>query len=162
MSRGSNTRFFVPPEEKTHLMPEGLVSPNPQTVLIVEDDPVLANMLKDLLQPRNFLVAQVTGGAEGVQKIMAADFDVILCDMVMPGFPGDMFYRAVERARPHLCKRFIFMTGHTGDMKIDAFIREVRGLMLWKPFQVHEVLEAIEMVTRKTSSSGGRVDTRTG
>lgn len=161
MTGSSNTRFFVPPEEKTHVMPEGLGTPDPQTVLILEDDPVLAGMLKDFLHEKNFLVTHVTGGAEGVQKIMAADFDVILCDMVMPGFPGDMFYRAVERSRPQLCKRFIFMTGHTGDPKIDSFIRKVHGLMLWKPFQIHEVLEAIKAVTRKPSPSGGRVGTGT-
>ena len=153
-------RFYIPSEEKTHVMPDELGTPDPQTVLIVEDDPVLANMLKDFLRARNFLVTHVTGGAQGVQKIMAADFDVILCDMVMPGFPGHMFYRAVESARPHLCKRFIFMTGHTGDTTIDTFIRNVHGLMLWKPFQLHEVLQAIETVIRKASSSDGGVDKR--
>ena len=147
-------RFYIPPEEKTHEISEDLLPPGPQTVLILEDDPVLATMLKDFLETGNFRVTHVTGGAEGVQKIMAGDFDVILCDMVMPGFPGDMFYRAVERVRPHLCRRFIFMTGQTGDARIDTFVRSVRGLMLWKPFQVHEVLEAIRTVVRKASSSG--------
>jgi DNA-binding response OmpR family regulator len=148
------SRFFIPPEEKTHEISEDLLKAEPQTVLIVEDDPVLATMLKDFLESSSFRVTHVTGGADGVQKVMAGDFDVILCDMVMPGFPGDMFYRAVERVRPHLCKRFIFMTGHTGDTRIDTFVRSVRGLMLWKPFQVHEVLEAIRTVMRKASTSG--------
>ena len=152
----SNTKFFIPPEEKTHVMPDEMVPPDARTILILEDDLVMANLLKDYLQPRKFVVTHVRGGAEGVQKILAADFDVILCDMVMPGFPGDMFYRAVERARPHLCKRFIFMTGHTGDKEIDTFIRGVRGLMLWKPFQIHEVLDAIKIVLRKASSSGSQ------
>ena len=147
------SRFYVPPEEKTHVMPDDLVEPEPRTVLIVEDDPIMATMLKDFLEARSFHVTHVLGGAEGVQKVLAKDFDAILCDMVMPGFPGDMFYRAVERARPHLCKRFIFMTGHAGDTRIDTFIRNVRGLMLWKPFELHQVLEAIEGVIRKTSQS---------
>ena len=53
------------------------------------------------------------------------------------------------------------MTGHTGDTTIDTFIRNVHGLMLWKPFQLHEVLDAIETVIRKASSSGGEQDKRT-
>jgi len=147
-------RFYGPPEEKTHVIPDDLIKPESRTVLIVEDDLVMANMLKDFLEARNFRVTHVVGGAEGVQKVLASDFDAILCDMVMPGFPGDMFYRAVERARPHLCKRFIFMTGHSGDTRIDAFIRNVRGLMLWKPFELHQVLEAVHGVMRKASQSG--------
>jgi CheY-like chemotaxis protein len=149
----TRTKFFVPPEEKTHVIPDDLVAEEPRTVLIVEDDLIMATMLKDFLEVRNFRVTHVIGGAEGVQKVLARDFDAILCDMVMPGFPGDMFYRAVERARPHLCKRFIFMTGHAGDTRIDAFIRNVRGLMLWKPFELHQVLEAIQGVMRKASPS---------
>jgi hypothetical protein len=69
--------------------------------------------------------------------------------MIMPGFPGDMFYRAVERSRPHLCKRFLFMTGHNGDPQIDTFIRSVRGLMIWKPFQLHELLQGLKVVAGK-------------
>jgi len=90
-------------------MPDDLGRSEAHTVLLLEDDPVSANLLKSFLEERNFRVTHVTGGAEGVQKVMAVDFDVILCDMVMPAFPGDMFYRAVERTRPHLCRRFIFM-----------------------------------------------------
>jgi len=151
----SRSKFFIPPEEKTHVMPEDLGRPEAQTVLLLEDDPVSANLLKSFLEERDFRVTHVTSGAEGVQKVMAVDFDVILCDMVMPAFPGDMFYRAVERTRPHLCRRFIFMTGHAGNARIDAFIRSVRGFMLWKPFQLHEVLDAIKTVLRKAASSGG-------
>jgi two-component system, NtrC family, sensor kinase len=80
------------------------------------------------------------------------DYDVLLCDMIMPGFPGDMFYRAVELSRPHLCKRFLFMTGHNGDPQIDAFIRSVRGLMIWKPFQLHELLRALKVVLEKNTT----------
>jgi CheY-like chemotaxis protein len=59
-----------------------------------------------------YQVTNVPLGAEGVQQVLASDFDAIVCDMVMPNFPGDMFYLAVQRARPHLCQRFIFITGH--------------------------------------------------
>jgi DNA-binding NarL/FixJ family response regulator len=80
---------------------------------------------------------------------MATDFSIILCDMVMPNFPGDMFYAAVERVRPKLCKRFIFMTGHQGDRKIEEFIRRIRGLMLWKPFQMTILFDTIKVVLNK-------------
>jgi DNA-binding NarL/FixJ family response regulator len=86
---------------------------------------------------------------EGLKKILADDYSVILCDMVMPNFPGDMFYLAVERARPHLCKRFIFMTGHKGERKIEQFIRRIRGLMLWKPFEMHVLFDTIQSVTKR-------------
>ncbi len=145
------SKVVVDSLETTHVIPDDLVQLDPQKVLMLEDDPVMADMLKDFLETCDFRVTYVRGGAEGVKKILAVDFDIILCDMIMPGFPGDMFYRAVERVRPHLCKRFIFMTGHRGDSQIDAFIRGVRGLVLWKPFQFHELLAAIKTVQRKAA-----------
>jgi DNA-binding response OmpR family regulator len=120
-----------------------------QRILVLEDDVTLAGMLKDALKAQHLLVTVVSNGAEGLKHILTEDFNIILCDMVMPNFPGDMFYRAVERARPHLCKRFIFMTGHHGDRKIEQFIRGIRGLILWKPFQMHVLFEAIQAVSSK-------------
>ncbi len=112
-------------------------------ILILEDEHDLAAMLKDALQFEGYQVTIVANGAEGLKKIMAGEFDVILCDMVMQNFPGDMFYLAVERIRPQQCQRFIFMTGHKGDQKIEQFIKNINGLMLWKPFEMHELHTAM-------------------
>ncbi len=145
-----NRRKYVSESERTHEIPDDLGTDAPKTVLILEDDVSLSLVLKEYLESFSLGVTVVSSGVEGVQKVLAKDFDAIVCDMVMPNFPGDMFYRAVERARPHLAKRFIFMTGHQGDPKIDAFIRSVRGLILWKPFQFPDLLEAIQSVIRKS------------
>jgi len=150
----SKTKYYQYGTPKTYEIGDDTVILERKPVLIVEDDPGLSKLLQDFLEANDFQVTLVTNGSEGLQKILQTDYEAILCDMVMPNFPGDMFYLAVERARPHLCKRFIFMTGHLGDPQIDAFIRRVRGLMLWKPFQVHEVLDAIKTVQKKASSDG--------
>jgi two-component system, OmpR family, response regulator RegX3 len=144
-------RYYAPLVEKTYEIAEDLVSlEDPRTILLLEDDASLAEVLCNALAKKNFHVTRVRNGTEGIHQILESDYDVILCDMIMPGFPGDMFYRAVERSRPHLCKRFLFMTGHTGDPQIDEFIRSVRGLMVFKPFQLHELLEAIQVVLKKS------------
>jgi hypothetical protein len=61
-----------------------------------------------------------------------------------------MFYRAVERMRPHLCDRFIFMTGYRGNSKVNEFIDQVRGTVLNKPFQVDDLMELIAFVELRT------------
>jgi len=135
--------------EKTHEIGDIAEAPKPKKILILEDDLVLALLLKEELESQKYLVTVVSSGVEGLKKILADDYSVILCDMVMPNFPGDMFYLAVERARPHLCKRFIFMTGHKGERKIEQFIRRIRGLMLWKPFEMHVLFDTIQSVTKR-------------
>ncbi len=144
-------KFYIPPVEKTHDL--GGNSDAFKTVLLLEDEGDLTEVLTQLLEIHHFRVTTAKNGVEGLKKIIAGDFDAIVCDMMMPNLPGDMFYLAVEKTKPHLCKRFIFMTGHKGDKKIDDFIRRVRGVLLWKPFQPHELVDSIKAVIRKTSDA---------
>lgn len=134
---------------KTYELPDNSPLPERKNILLLEDDVGFAALLKEGLEHEGHLVTIVQNGAEGLKKIMSDDFQVIVCDMVMPNFPGDMFYLAVERARPHLCKRFIFISGHQGDRNIDQFIRGIRGLMLWKPFEIHVLFDAIKTVSSR-------------
>jgi len=119
-------------------------------VLLLEDDPQFKEIMNEFLAGEGFEVASVQNGVEGVHEVLAHDFDVILCDMMMPTLPGDMFFRAVERMRPHLCNRFIFMTGHRGNPKVNDFIRTVNGTILSKPFHVDDLLEMIAFVQVRT------------
>lgn len=115
-------------------------------VLLLEDDEMLTTMIKGFLESNSYEVVAVNNGADGVRTLLKEDFDIIICDMIMPKLPGDMFYFAVKRTKPHLCHRFVFMTGYSGNFKIDGFIKEVNGTMLTKPFHMDELLKAVTSV----------------
>jgi CheY-like chemotaxis protein len=130
--------------EKTHDLDQVPKVTVRKKVLLLDDDMPLAELTRKILEENGYEVETVADGVQGIKKIMINDYSVILCDMVMPNLAGDMFYMAVERVKPHLCKRFLFMTGHQGERKIDDFIRSVRGLVLWKPFKTHVLMEAMQ------------------
>ena len=109
--------------------------------LLLEDDPAFNEIMHTFLSENSFDVVSVTNGVEGVHEVLASDFEVILCDIQMPTLPGDMFYRAVERMRPQLCDRFIFMTGYRGNTKVNEFVSAVRATVLMKPFHMDDLLE---------------------
>jgi len=115
-------------------------------ILLLEDDDLVSNFIKYSLETQSFDVVRVANGVEGVQELQKSDFDAIICDMMMPKLPGDMFYLAVERMKPHLCNRFVFITGYKDDKKIGDFIKRVNGAILIKPFQVDELLEMIAFI----------------
>ena len=135
--------------EKTHDLDQVAQWAARKKVLILDDNFDFAEMTRLQLQEHGYEVDWVADGVQGIKKIIVNDYSVILCDMVMPHLAGDMFYLAVERVKPHLCKRFVFMTGHQGNRKVDEFIRKVRGLLLWKPFQAHVLLETIQAAESK-------------
>lgn len=120
---------------------------------MLEDDEQFAFILGEYLQTHQLRVTRVSSGVDGLKKVLSEDFDIILCDMLMPTLPGDMFYRAVERTNSKLCKRFVFMTGHKGNPNLDAFVRKIGGVMIFKPFEMHVLMETIRGVLRRAAAA---------
>ena len=103
------------------------------------------------LTDNGYKVDSVVNGVEGLRLVMAQDYDVIVCDIMMPKLAGDMFYMAIERTKPHLCKRFIFISGYKGEANIDNFIRKINGILLWKPFRMSDLLDTIQLVLESSA-----------
>ena len=125
-------------------------------VLIVEDDPETSELLKGMLQRSNLEVVTVLDVFDA-WLVFGDGFDVVLCDWVMPIVNGDVLYRKVQRAYPELCERFIFMTGHRPDSEfgesIEKFIHKINCLILYKPFPVADLLDAVQKVIGRQRSS---------
>jgi DNA-binding response OmpR family regulator len=121
-----------------------------KSILLLDDDVDLADTLKALLETRNFVVTTVRNGAEGLREIMALDFDVIMCDLMMPTMPGDMFFTAVQRAKPQLCERFIFITGHSEKPGVETFLKKTNALVLAKPVNTEELISTISFVLKRS------------
>ena len=135
-------RFIAPLEQKTYEVSGEPVEMS-KTILLVEDDAAFAEILKEYLESCDFSVTIACDGVQGMKRVMEKDFDIIICDLLMPNLPGDMFYIGVERVKPKLAKRFIFITGHQNNPKISEFVKKVRALTLFKPFEMHVLIETI-------------------
>lgn len=118
-------------------------------ILVVEDDSELAGMLDYFLRSRGYRVTGVSNGVDGLRAVMAEDYDAILCDMVMPQMPGDMFYLAVRRVRPQLCERFIFVTAHQERPRVKEFLNQVREMVLRKPFNLEDLAGLLDRLFRE-------------
>jgi DNA-binding response OmpR family regulator len=122
-----------------------------KNILLVDDDADLAQALKGLLEARNYLVTTVSNGAEALREVMEMDFDVIVCDMMMPEMPGDMFYLAVQKTKPAMARRFLFITGHGDNPKVDAFLKRNEGLVIYKPVKTDELVRMITLVMNRNA-----------
>lgn len=124
-----------------------------KSILLLDDDVTLAQTLQQLLEAHNFVVTTVGSGVEGLQEVMRFDFDVIICDMMMPHMPGDMFYRAVERTKPHLCPRFLFITGHPDKEEVLSFLTGIEdAVVLHKPVRKDELIQEISEVLKRNGA----------
>jgi DNA-binding NarL/FixJ family response regulator len=83
---------------------------------------------------------------------METDFDVIVCNMQMAQMSGEMFYRAVERVKPSLCKRFIFVADAGTTRRAESFIEHVDGLLLFKPVKISHLSRMVTLAAARGRS----------
>jgi DNA-binding NtrC family response regulator len=112
-------------------------------VLLVDDDVLLLEAFQAMLEMNDYRVSTATNGVEALKIVMREDVDVIICDLMMPTMPGDMFYLAVERTRPQLCRRFVFVTGYENDPKFGPFLKRIEAVVLKKPVTMDRLLQTV-------------------
>ena len=111
-------------------------------ILVVDDEPRMGRALQRLLSPAHD-VATAQNAREALGLVSAgARFDVILCDLMMPGMSGMALHAELGRAAPELAARMVFMTGGAYTAEAQAFLEEVPNRRLEKPFRP-ETLEAL-------------------
>ena len=128
-----------PPERQAHAL----------KVLLLDDQQDFRDVIRDYLVSRFYRVTEVSDGAQGLRAIMRETYDLIICDMMMPKVGGEMFYWAVTRVRPAARLRFVFITGHQNDAKVDHFFRRVQATVLLKPFKLEDLNASLLDIDRK-------------
>jgi len=119
---------------------------NNKHVLVVDDDIELALMFQSLLEVHDYQATTAANGVQALKQLRESEVDAILCDLSMPELSGDLFYDEVGRVRPHLLKRFIFITGNADNPLYETFLRRVKAPVLAKPVSLERLLEVLKAV----------------
>jgi CheY-like chemotaxis protein len=115
-------------------------------VLFVDDDPRILQLMKRSLGGE-YSVVLANSGQAGFELVLQEDFEVVLCDIVMPEMSGVQLYHKVCAARPELAKRFVFVTGVQTDDFIDSFLHESGRPLLNKPLATSDLRALVEKAT---------------
>jgi len=127
-----------------------------QRVLVVEDEPTVAQLIADVLRDEGFEVETLLDGRDAPARISRGGFDLVVCDMKMPNLDGQTLYESLTPARRALQDKFLFVTGDVLGTKTHAFLTKNRVPHVAKPFRVEELLEKVHQVLQTKDSSGVR------
>lgn len=122
-------------------------------VLLVDDDAEMAAALKALLEANDFMVSWASNGVDALKVVMDLEVDAVLCDLMMPKMPGDMFYLAVERVKPQVCQRFIFITGYENHPKFGPFLKNIQAVVLYKPVTMGKLMGTLNVLFKKQAEA---------
>ncbi|WP_328700867.1 MASE1 domain-containing protein [Corallococcus silvisoli] len=113
-------------------------------VLIVDDEPRLAQSMRLLLEPAHDVVT-ATRGEDALARVAAGEaFDVVLCDLQMPGMDGIAVYRRLVEDAPALVARLVFISGGASSPEARAFVETLAHRVLEKPVRPDVLLATVE------------------
>jgi two-component system NtrC family sensor kinase len=115
-----------------------------QRILIADDERSVREVMQRALQRQGYQVDAVATGSEALAAVRAAEYDLILCDIRMPGLNGMELYRRVKEEFPPMAGRFIFSTGDTVSASTNAFLEEIDLPCLTKPFELPELFAVVQ------------------
>lgn len=107
--------------------------------LVVDDEPDLADLLAEILAQDGFEVEVADGGRSALDRLAGRDYDLVISDLRMPDMDGPALYRVLERDRPELAARMLFVTGDTLSPDASAFIEAVGRPVIEKPFDAGQI-----------------------
>ncbi len=118
-------------------------------ILVVDDEVEILEMLVRVLQREGYQVDAVRDGETALARLAETRYDLILCDVRMPGVDGPEIYRRVKAQEPELAQCIIFTTGDTISPATHRFLEEINASYLSKPFELADLIEKVRAATAR-------------
>jgi signal transduction histidine kinase len=118
------------------------------TVLVVDDDPDVRELIGEMLRRIGFAVLTAQEGSEGLEMFRKHhhDIDVVLLDLTMPGISGEEALRRIHGIQPD--QPVVLMSGYSEELATSRFEAPIGGF-LQKPFTHDSLAEALRSTLRE-------------
>jgi excisionase family DNA binding protein len=140
---GGNWRF------KKDLLEKWLVQKSVQgsgRVLVVDDDPLIRELLTEIIQGQEYTVVSLESGELALNEIEKEHFDLIFLDLVLPGLSGVELLKAMkEKGKDSV---IVIVTGHADETIALEAMSLGPLLLIRKPFREQDIIEALSMVMK--------------
>lgn len=120
-------------------------------VLVVDDEPAICKALAIALDRAGYAALTAQSGDSALAILQRQPVDILLIDLRIPDTRGDVVYELASATHPQLRKQTLFMSG---DISERAFrlIESCGCPMLRKPFQLTEMIEAVDRLAPRSQS----------
>jgi CheY-like chemotaxis protein len=126
----------------------------PLTILLIDDEPGFVSALARFLRHDGSTVDTAANGYTALTHLQAQHYDVVLCDVRMPGLDGAAFYALLCQQHAYLRQRVLFLTGDTLGAASTAFLEQSGQPWLYKPCEAAAIRHAMQQMLHAVASTG--------
>jgi len=112
-------------------------------ILVVDDEEALARLVAEALDEDGHSTVPVLGRAEALERLEREHFDLVICDLKMPGPAVERLRDEMERLRPGMGRRLLLITGDTLSAEPEDLARREGFPLLHKPFDLEDLRRAV-------------------
>ncbi|AWI12592.1 MULTISPECIES: response regulator transcription factor [Bacillaceae] len=123
-----------------------------KTILIIDDEPVMLDLLSLYLSPLGFRCVKVDSGLKGIKYLEENNVDLILLDIMMPEMDG---WETCKEIRNHWDTPIIMLTARDSKEDIVKGLKGGADDYISKPFDEEELVARIEAVLRRQKNNHG-------
>ncbi len=117
-------------------------------VLVIDDEETLGAAIKRYLTHDHDVVAVTSAGAALELFGVGEEYDVILCDLMMPQMTGMELFAEMQAKFPELAEKIIFLTGGAFTASAREFLASTTTRHLEKPFDLQALRKLINTLVR--------------
>jgi len=115
-------------------------------ILVVDDEPTILAFLKRVLGGEGYDVETASSGEEALKRIKSEEYNLILCDIKLPGLSGAEIYEQIGKVAPSLQERVMFITGDVTSGDTEEFLERMKAPYVTKPFDIAKLKEEVKRV----------------
>jgi CheY-like chemotaxis protein len=118
-----------------------------ETVLVVEDEPVVRSLIVEVLEDLGYRTVEAADGPAGLKLLQSKRrIDLLVTDVGLPGLNGRQLADAAREGRPDL--KVLFITGYAENATLAAGFLEPGMQMITKPFAVDVLAQKISSIIK--------------
>ena len=130
-------------------------------VLVIDDEESILALAHGILSMDQYLVDTAPDGEAALQKLRVNRYDLLLCDLKMPGLSGPQVYEHLLQHDPDSAHRMLFMSGDVIGQGTEEFLRHSRKVCLPKPFSLDQLRQTLSQVFGLATSTQRELKTET-
>jgi CheY-like chemotaxis protein/two-component sensor histidine kinase len=112
-------------------------------VLVVEDEPTVGGLIADVLRDEGMSVDVLRDGESALDRAEHEEYDLVICDLKMPGMDGQKFFQSLGKRRNPLQGHVLFVTGDVVAPRTQEFLERHHLPYVAKPFLMEELSRAV-------------------